>query len=635
MEHTVTYLGLIPLMPLIGAVVIGLMHLATCKGNRLPEKLYGILACVGPVLSFLLAVKVFFSLKGMPEEARYLTHKAFTWFHVGEMDISMGFLADPLSSLMLLFVTFIGTLIHVYSIGYMSEDKNYGKFFAYLNLFLGSMLILVLGDGPVVMFVGWEGVGLCSYLLISFWSEDTDNVLAGNKAFIVNRIGDLGFVLGMGFLFWAIGAGGFDYLSLRENAHNLTPAIGLAVCLLLFVGATGKSAQIPLYVWLPDAMAGPTPVSALIHAATMVTAGVYMVARFSFIYAHVPVAGSIVAWVGILTALLAAIFGMFQEDIKKILAYSTVSQLGYMFAAVGVAAYSAGIFHVFTHAFFKALLFLGSGSVIIALHHEQNIWKMGGLREKMPITYKTMFIGALALAGAPLFSGFFSKDEILFSALATGHTGIWAVGVLVAGMTAYYTFRMIFVVFHGEARDKHAFDHAKEPSSLMTVPLIILAIGAVFAGFLNVPGSLKVSHWLSPSLVEHHPHVSTWYTVFAMVTSIIAFIIGITIAYRKFGKGKGAEEPVYTGFAKFGYNLFYVDQLYHAVFVRPYKAIGAVIWKFFDPNVADLHVKLSTLLYRRLSEAFKVFQVGYVRIYAIYMVIGLSVMSLLISQSMN
>ncbi len=635
MEHTVTYLGLIPLMPLIGAVIIGLMHLVTCKGNRFSEKLYGILACIGPVLSFLLTVKVYFALKGMPEEARYLTHKAFTWFSVGEMNISMGFLADPLSSLMLLFVTFIGTLIHVYSVGYMAGEKNYGKFFAYLNLFLGSMLILVLGDGPVVMFVGWEGVGLCSYLLISFWSEDTDNVLAGNKAFIVNRIGDLGFVLGMAFLFWAIGASGFDYLSLRENAHLLTRGIGLAVCLLLFVGATGKSAQIPLYVWLPDAMAGPTPVSALIHAATMVTAGVYMVARFSFIYAHVPVAGEIVAWVGILTALLAAIFGMFQDDIKKILAYSTVSQLGYMFAAVGVAAYSAGIFHVFTHAFFKALLFLGSGSVIIALHHEQNIWKMGGLREKMPITYKTMFIGALALAGCPLFSGFFSKDEILFSALATGHTGIWAVGLLVAGMTAYYTFRMIFVVFHGEARDKHAFDHAKESPSSMTVPLIILAVGAVFAGFLNVPGSLKISHWLSPSLVEHHPHVSTWYTVFAMVTSIIAFAIGITIAYKKFGKGKGAEEPVFTGFAKFGYNLFYVDQLYHAVFVRPYKAIGAGIWKFFDPNVADLHVKLSTMIYKKVSEAFKVFQVGYVRVYAIYMVIGLSVMSLLLSQSLN
>ncbi len=637
MEHSVTYLGLIPLMPLIGAVVIGLMHLATCKGKALSEKLYGGIACIGPVLACVLAVKVLFNLKSMPEEARYLTHKVYTWFSVGDLDVSMGFLADPLSSLMLLFVTFIGSLIHFYSIGYMSKDENYGKFFAYLNLFLGSMLILVLGDGPVVMFVGWEGVGLCSYLLISFYSKERENVLAGNKAFIVNRVGDLGFVLGMAFLFWAIGAGGFDYLSLKENAHSLTPAIGLIVCLLLFVGATGKSAQIPLYVWLPDAMAGPTPVSALIHAATMVTAGVYMVARFSFIYAHVPVAGTVVAWVGILTALLAAIFGMFQDDIKKVLAYSTVSQLGYMFAGVGVAAYSAGIFHVFTHAFFKALLFLGAGSVIYALHHEQNIWKMGGLKNKMPITYATMLIGALALAGCPPFAGFFSKDEILFMALANGHTGIWIIGVVVAAMTAYYTFRMIFLVFHGKARDEHAYEHAKESPSIMTVPLIILAIGACFAGFLNLPaifgGELKISHWLAPSLVEHHPHVGLGVEILAILASVVAVAIGITIAYKKFAQG--AEEPEFTGFAKFGYNLFYVDQLYHAILVKPYKAIGSIIWKFFDPNVADCHVKLSTLLYRKVSQAFKVFQVGYVRVYAIYMVVGLSLMSLLLSQSLN
>ncbi|NNK13721.1 MAG: NADH-quinone oxidoreductase subunit L, partial [Desulfofustis sp.] len=380
MTHTVTYLGFIPLLPLAGALVVGLMYLATCQGKQISQKIYGILGCVGPVLSFLMAVKVFFALLSLPAEERFLTHQFFTWFAVGDLNVSMGFLADPLSSLMLLFVTFVGSLIHIYSIGYMAGDKRFGKFFSYLNLFLGSMLILVLGDGPVVMFVGWEGVGLCSYLLISFWSEDRENVVAGNKAFIVNRIGDLGFVLGMAFLFWGIGADGFDYLSLKENAHQLTAPVGVIVCLLLFVGATGKSAQIPLYVWLPDAMAGPTPVSALIHAATMVTAGVYMVARFSFIYAQVPAAGEVVAWIGILTALLAAIFAMFQSDIKKILAYSTVSQLGYMFAGVGVAAYSAGIFHVFTHAFFKALLFLGAGSVIIALHHQQDIWKMGGVR---------------------------------------------------------------------------------------------------------------------------------------------------------------------------------------------------------------------------------------------------------------
>jgi len=636
MEHTVNYLGLIPLFPLIGALVIGMLHMLTCK-NPLPEKLYGPIACIGPVLSFFMAVVVFQHLRSLPVEERFLTHNAYTWFAVGDLHINMGFLADPLSSLMLLFVTFIGSLIHIYSIGYMSGDKNYGKFFAYLNLFLGSMLILVLGSGPVVMFVGWEGVGLCSYLLISFYSEDTDNVLAGNKAFIVNRIGDLGFVLGMSVLFWAIGAGGFDYLSLKAKVHSLTPAIGITVCLLLFVGACGKSAQIPLYVWLPDAMAGPTPVSALIHAATMVTAGVYMVARFSFMYAHFTVAGSVVAWVGILTALLSAIFGMFQSDIKKILAYSTVSQLGYMFAAVGVTAYSAGIFHVFTHAFFKALLFLGAGSVIYALHHQQDIWKMGGLKNKMPKTYWTMLIGGLALAGCPPFSGFFSKDEILSSALASGHTGIWFIGVLVAGMTAYYTFRMIFLVFHGQPRDQEAYDHAHEAPAVMTLPLIILAIGAAASGVYNLPsifgGSMIVSNWLEPSLVEHHGHLAIGIELLAIAASIGVVAVGIYIAYKKFGQG--AEEPEFTGFAKFGYHKFYVDEIYNAVFVQPYKGFGSVISRFIEPKVTDCHVRFSSWIYQKAGNAFKALQVGYVRIYALYMVIGLSLMSLLLSHSIN
>ena len=637
MEQTATYLGVIPLLPLLGALIIGLLHMFTCTKKPLPELFYGVLACIGPLLSFFLALVVYFQLRGLPAEERFLVHNVFTWFAVGDLHVDMGFLADPLSSLMLLFVTLIGSLIHIYSIGYMAGDENFGKFFSYLNLFLGSMLVLVLGSGPVVMFVGWEGVGLCSYLLISFYCKDRDNVLAGNKAFIVNRIGDLGFVLGMAVLFWAIGASGFDYLSLKANVGNIAPAAGIAVCLLLFIGACGKSAQIPLYVWLPDAMAGPTPVSALIHAATMVTAGVYMVARFSFLYAGYPFAGSVVAWVGILTALLAAIFGMFQKDIKKILAYSTVSQLGYMFAGVGVAAYSAGIFHVFTHAFFKALLFLGAGSVIYALHHEQDIWKMGGLKEKMPTTYWTMMVGAFALSGCPPFSGFFSKDEILFSALASGHTTIWLIGVLVAGMTAYYTFRMIFLVFHGTPRVQESFDHAHEPPAVMTVPLIILAVGALFAGFLNLPGifggNLNVSHWLAPSLSEQHPHVSVWVELIAIATSVAAFAIGITIAFRKFGQG--ATEPEFSGFAKFASHKFYVDELYNAIFVQPYKGFGSVISRFLEPNVTDIHIKFSTWLYQKAGTAFKIFQVGYVRIYALYMVIGLSLMSLFLSQTIN
>ncbi len=636
MENSATYLAYIPLFPLLGAVFIGLMHVFTCK-KPIFEKFYGIIACIGPVLSTILAIRVFLELKALPEGARVITHKAFTWFQVGDLDVAMGFLADPLSALMLLFVTFIGTLIHIYSIGYMGGEKNYAKFFAYLNLFLGAMLVLVLGDSPVVMFVGWEGVGLCSYLLIGFYTEETDNVLAGNKAFIVNRIGDLGFVLGMSFLFWSIGAHGFDYLSLKANVHHIEAGMAFTICMLLFVGATGKSAQIPLYVWLPDAMAGPTPVSALIHAATMVTAGVYMVARFSFLYAHVPMAGSIVAWVGILTALVAAIFGMFQDDIKKVLAYSTVSQLGYMFAGVGVAAYSAGIFHVFTHAFFKALLFLGAGAVIYALHHQQNIWKMGGLKKKMPITYTTMVIGALALAGCPLFSGFFSKDEILFMALANGHAGVWLVGVIVAGMTAYYTFRMIFVVFHGQPRDQEAYDHAHEAPWVMTIPLIILASGAFLAGYLNLPGIFgghqNVSHWLAPSLVEHHPHVNIFVEIIAMGASIAAFVIGIRIAWKRFGQG--AEEPAFRGFAEFAYHKFYVDELYDRVFVQPYKRLGAVIRSTVEPNVTDAPVKLVSQLYMYVGQAFKYFQVGLVRVYAIYMIVGLSVMSLFLSLSLN
>ncbi len=637
MVHNVTYLGFIPLLPLAGALILGLMYLATCRGNRISEKIYGILGCIGPVLSFIMALKVFFSLMTLSAQERFLSHKAFTWFAVGDLHVSMGFLADPLSSLMLLFVTLVGSLIHIYSIGYMAGDKNFGKFFAYLNLFLGSMLILVLGDGPVVMFIGWEGVGLCSYLLISYYSEDRENVIAGNKAFIVNRIGDLGFVLGMAFLFWGIGADGFDYLSLKANAHHLTAPVGVTVCLLLFVGATGKSAQIPLYVWLPDAMAGPTPVSALIHAATMVTAGVYMVARFSFVYAHVPAAGEVVAWIGILTALLAAIFAMFQRDIKKILAYSTVSQIGYMFAGVGVAAYSAGIFHVFTHAFFKALLFLGAGSVIVALHHQQDIWKMGGLKSKLPITYWTMLIGSLALAGCPPFAGFFSKDEILYSALATGHVGIWMIGVVVAGMTAYYTFRMIFVVFHGKPRDQEPFDHAQESPKVMTIPLLVLAAGSIFAGSFNMPaifgGNQRISHWLAPSLVEHHPHGGVGLEILAIGASVLAFVIGISIAYRKFFAE--ADEPVYKGIQKFSFNKFYVDELYHTVIVRPYQFVGKAISRAIEPYVTDAPVQATAWLYRMFGLAFKVVQVGYVRIYAVYMVIGLSIMSLLLSRSLN
>ncbi|MCK9174542.1 MAG: NADH-quinone oxidoreductase subunit L [Desulforhopalus sp.] len=639
MEHTVNYLVCIPLLPLAGAFVLGMMHMFTCK-NPLPEKLYSFLAMLGPLGSLIFTLIVFATLREMPAESRYLTQDLFTWFSVGDLHVDMGFFADPLSTLFLLFVTFIGSLIHIYSIGYMAGEENFGKYFAYFNLFLGSMLILVLGNGPVVMFIGWEAVGLCSYLLISFYTKERDNVLAGNKAFIVNRVGDLGFVLGVAVLFWglhsALGGAGFDYLNIKASASSLTGGAGLAVCLLLFLGATGKSAQIPLYVWLPDAMAGPTPVSALIHAATMVTAGVYMVARFSFLYASFPLAGDVVAWVGILTALLAAIIGCFQRDIKKILAYSTVSQLGYMFAGVGVAAYSAGIFHVFTHSFFKALLFLGAGSVIYGLHHEQDIWKMGGLKKKMPLTWIVMVIGALALAGFPPFAGFFSKDEILFMALAKGHWMIWLIGVGVAGLTAFYSFRLIFLVFHGEPRDQKSYEKAHEPPPVMTIPLIILAVGATFAGFFNLPsffaGDSMVSTWLAPSLLEHHSEASRVTEGVAMVLSIAVVLLGIFYAWKTFAF-KPQDKPL-TGFAKWAEDKFYVDEFYNAFIVQPWIAFGRTISNFIEPNIVDFPIKGTAWLYGVLGMLFKVFQAGYVRVYAIYMVIGLSLMSIFLSQSL-
>ena len=629
--------GLIPLLPLAGSLLIGILHVVTCKSNRLPESVYGLLAFVGPAMAFVLSCYVFIQLTSQPENARYLAYNAFTWFSVGELSISFGFRADTLSTLMILFVTLVGTLIHIYSIGYMAKDPKFGKYFSYMNLFMGSMLILVLADNPVFMFVGWEGVGLCSYLLISFYSEDRENVLAGNKAFIVNRVGDVGFTLGLVFLFWAIGAQGFDFMSLEQNAHQLPAQMGLIVCLLLFVGATGKSAQIPLYVWLPDAMAGPTPVSALIHAATMVTAGVYMVARFSFLYVHVPLAGSIVAWVGICTALLAAVIAIYQNDIKKILAYSTVSQLGYMFAGVGLAAYSAGIFHVFTHAFFKALLFLAAGSVIHAVH-SQDIWKMGGLKKKMPITYLCMLCGGLALAGAPPFSGFFSKDEILYTAMASGHYGIWAIGVLVAGMTTYYMFRLIFVVFHNKPADQHAYDHAHESPLVMTLPMIVLAVGAVGAGFMNLPslfgGKQLVSGWLETSVAAHHvPHATSleWLTIFS---SLGVFVIGFCAAYILFFKN--VKKPLYLkGFSRIAANKFYVDELYDAMLVQPFKGMGAGIWKVFDTWVLDGVVRGIGVLYSVAGVMFRFVQSGYARVYAFYMIVGLSLISLFMSQLLN
>ena len=514
-----TWLWLIPVLPLMTFVVNGTLALWSTHAKRpAPNGLVAALAVSGPAASFVLSVVAFLQLRGL-EGGAALSQTVYQWMNVGRFQLDVGFSVDALSSLMLLFVTGVGTLIHIYSTGYMKGDGGYARFFCWLNLFMFSMLVLILADSLPVMFVGWEGVGLCSYLLIGFWFEDPAKAAAGKKAFVVNRIGDFGVLLAMFLITWTLGkvaSPSLAFTDIQQNLDAFTPAVATTVCLLLFLGAAGKSAQIPLYVWLPDAMAGPTPVSALIHAATMVTAGVYMVARMGFFFELSPLAMSIVALVGALTALLAASIAVAQNDFKKVLAYSTVSQLGYMFVAVGVGAFASGIFHVFTHAFFKACLFLGSGAVIHALHDEQDIRKMGGLRKVMPITFVTFLIATLALAGIPPLAGFFSKDHILWEALATPNSVwpwlpkvLWGVLVLAAFLTAFYMWRLVSLVFLGKYRGpQEKLDHAHEAPFSMAMPLVVLAICSVFAGFLGIPAVLKgnnaIEHWLQPVVHAQH-----------------------------------------------------------------------------------------------------------------------------------
>ncbi|MBI4489641.1 MAG: NADH-quinone oxidoreductase subunit L, partial [Deltaproteobacteria bacterium] len=481
----------IPLIPLLGVI------LNVFLGMRLGRRNAGLLACTAVALSFLLSLWTFWFLP----TGGILKDTLFTWIESGPFQARLSFQVDSLTAVMLLVISGIGLLIHIYSLGYMGHDDGMVRYFAYLNLFVFFMLLLVMADNLLLLFVGWEGVGLCSYLLIGFWYQDHTNTIAGNKAFIVNRIGDFGFLLGILLLFWEMGRQGvwtIDFLELQRNAHLLTPEKVTLITLLLFVGATGKSAQIPLYVWLPDAMQGPTPVSALIHAATMVTAGVYMTARLHFLFSLAPQTLALIAILGALTAFFAATIGVAQNDIKRVLAYSTVSQLGYMFLAVGVGAFSAAIFHLFTHAFFKACLFLSAGSVMHALQGEQDMRKMGGLKSYLPVTYWTYLIAALAISGAPLTAGFFSKDQILWHAFASpnGSVWLWLLAWLTAGLTAFYMFRQFFMVFHAKCRlEQQVRDHIHESPRVMTVPLILLALGSIFAGWLGTPEFMWGSPW--------------------------------------------------------------------------------------------------------------------------------------------
>jgi NADH-quinone oxidoreductase subunit L len=610
------YLRWIVFLPLIGAIINGLLGSTIQK--RLGKGAISFIACAPVILAFGLSLTAFLALTGLPTEQRFLIDRLYTWIELGSLKVDMAFWVDPLSAVMILVVTGIGGLIHIYATGYMHEDNAFWRFFAYLNLFTAAMLILVTGDNLLVMFVGWEGVGLCSYALIGFWYQDHNNARAGNKAFIVNRIGDFGFVLGMFLLFWSLDAQGHGTLTFREMVRWAStlqnevfwgiPVVTLAT-LFLFVGAAGKSAQIPLYVWLPDAMAGPTPVSALIHAATMVTAGVYMTVRLNVFFSMAPFTSNVIAVIGVATALLAATIALTQVDIKRVLAYSTVSQLGYMFIGVGVGGYAAAIFHLMTHAFFKACLFLGSGSVIHAMHHEQDMRKMGGLKPYMPLTFSTFFISVLAIAGFPPFAGFFSKDEILWLAFSNHHPVIWALAVCGAGLTAFYMFRQLFMVFYGKCRaDHHTQEHLHESSKVMTLPLVVLAIGALVAGWIGLPGVFggsQFAHWLEPVIRPHaEEHAEHALELGLMAVSISVAALGSLVAYLMYYREAFSPERFANLAGGFFYRLFnqkyYVDEIYQIVFVNG-TLLLARIGSLFDEYVIDGIVNGSASLTKFVS----------------------------------
>jgi NADH-quinone oxidoreductase subunit L len=630
----------IPLLPLLGAALNGLI------GRKLPRWVVRWVACGAMFGAALISSIVLFTILKIPADQK-ISHTFFDWLSVGDLAIPFTLSIDRLSAIMINVVTWVGFLIHVYSTGYMAHDRSYSRYFTYLNLFVFSMLVLVMGDSLPLMFVGWEGVGLCSYLLIGFWFEDSHKAFCGRKAFIANRIGDFGFLVGMFWLFVAlkgkVGDAGVVTLSydfIRAHAGSLDVAtVVLPVCLLLFVGAIGKSAQIPLYVWLPDAMAGPTPVSALIHAATMVTAGVYMVARLGFLYSMTEVAQAVVAAVGAGTALWSASIALVQSDIKKILAYSTVSQLGYMFVGVGLMAGSAAIFHLMTHAFFKAALFLGAGSVMHAMSDETNIWKMGGLFRKIPITAGVMLVATLAIMGMFPFAGFFSKDEILLAAWTNtrvpGGILYWALGLVTAGMTSFYMWRMYFVVFSGECRaDEHTKSHIHESPPSMTVPIVVLAILSLVGGWIGWPHALgghnQFHTFLSPVTRDIEIKLTTTQELIPMAFAMGAGIIGLAIAWFMYYGGRSTlPEKLATGPLKVAHEAAYrgwrVDDLYDFIVVRPVKATAWLMHRVVDYFIIDLLLVNGVgWVVQATGRMLRFFQNGQVQRYAVGMVIGLA-----------
>ena len=621
----VDFVWLIPLFPLLGFLITGLVNRKLSKG------LTGLIASGMIGASFVVSLLIFLH-ENSTHELRSV--QLFDWISSGTFHANFAFLVDPLSSLFLMIITGVGFLIHVYSTGYMHEDDGFRRFFSYLNLFVFFMLLLVLGDNYLIMFVGWEGVGLCSYLLIGFWFKNVAYNNAAKKAFIMNRIGDLGFLIGIILIFTKFGSISFhDIFSQAPGFGSNNPVI-VAITLLLFIGAMGKSAQIPLYTWLPDAMAGPTPVSALIHAATMVTAGIYMIARSNVLYSLAPVSMEVVAGIGLFTALFAATIGIFQNDIKKVLAYSTVSQLGYMFLGLGVGAYTGAVFHVATHAFFKALLFLGSGSVIHAMSGEQDIRKMGGLKKALPITHATFLIGTIAISGIPPLAGFFSKDEIL--AHAYGHNKFfWILGLVGSIMTCFYMFRLYYLTFHGKFRGTSEQEHhLHESPSSMTVPLIVLAGLSIVGGFMGVPDAImRDSHWLSrflaPVLGHSFSGLSESTEMALMIVSVVILLAVIVLArmvYVSKGSLPAEEGAEISPLQKVVYNKYYVDEIYDMLITKPLDFISGVFNRIIESQLIDGIVNGVGKLVNQTSNGLRYMQSGNIGFYLFAMVLSIVLM---------
>jgi len=590
-------------------------------GKKVSRGISGAIGTITVLVSFVLSICFFAQLQSTGKAVEI---SLFDWISVHNFKLDFGFLLDQLSLLWLLFVTGIGSLIHLYSISYMHDDENMHKFFAYLNLFIFFMITLVVGNNLLVMFIGWEGVGLCSYLLIGFWYKNQSYNDAAKKAFIMNRIGDLGFLIGMFILANSFGTLNYIELKAAVSSSYIMPAFLSVATLCLFIGATGKSAQLPLYTWLPDAMAGPTPVSALIHAATMVTAGIFMITRMNFLFDLTPDVQNIIAIVGALTALVAASIGLLQNDIKKVLAYSTVSQLGLMFLALGLGAYNVAVFHVITHAFFKACLFLGSGSVIHGLHGEQDMRKMGGLKKYMPVTFWTMMISTLAISGIFPFAGFWSKDEILMVAFEHNKV-LWVIASIASIMTAFYMFRLMYLTFFKEFRgteeQKH---HLHESPSLITIPLIILAILAAIGGAINLPGSMWLNHYLEPILAaKHKEHHLGPHEFMLMGVALAGAIFGIIWAYSKYIKQGFVpkEDSEITGFSKTIYNKYYVDEFYTFLIVRPLNGLSSFFRTTLEPALGKIVFSFGTVA-NGIGTQGKKLQTGSIGLYLFAFVIG-------------